>query len=58
MIMERGDGVVPIVIQAGYLVIGATVIGTWRYGTHDLKVHEGVELIEYWCGLAIVSETH
>ena len=58
VIKEWGGRVVSTVVQADYLVIGATVTGAWKYGTHGLKIQEAIELIERGRSLAIVSESH
>ena len=57
-IAEWGCTVVASPAPAHYLVIGATVTPSWKYGVHGLKIQEAVELIGRGKQLAIVSERH
>lgn len=44
--------------QADYLVIGATITPSWKYGTHGLKIEAAVERRASWPTPLIISERH
>lgn len=44
--------------KTNFLVVGATVTPSWKYGTHGLKIEGAMEMIAAGYPLAIISEAH